>query len=118
LKKLAKDAKENQDRKIAKDLVNTVQENKCKLLEDEIKIASNLGISMYKLIKQIQLYESGRISAIWESYTRTKKDTYKWSQLALPSTGSKRKVVEEWIAQYQLEFPKKKNRRREFFHIL
>ncbi|MHA2428769.1 MAG: hypothetical protein ACXADB_12170, partial [Candidatus Hermodarchaeia archaeon] len=99
LKHLAKSAKDNHEIQIAKNLVNTILENKCKLLEDEIQLASSLGIRMYKLIKQIQFYESGRVSAIWEAYTRTRKDTIKWSQLATPSTGIKRKAVEEWIAQ-------------------
>ncbi len=101
LKKLAKDAKDNHVRQIAKHLVKTVQENKCTLLEDEIQLVASLGISMYKLIKQIHTQESGRVSAIWEAYTRRKIDTYKWSQLAMPSTGIKRKATKAWITHYQ-----------------
>ena len=83
--------------------MKTIQQNKCKLLEDEIQLASSLGIQMYKLIKQIHFHEGKRVSVIWEAYTRTREDTFKWVKIALPSTGTKRKVAEEWASQYQLQ---------------
>ncbi|MFX1341973.1 MAG: hypothetical protein ACFFAL_04675 [Promethearchaeota archaeon] len=102
MKALARETKNAEDRQIAKQLMKTVLENKCKLLEDEIQLASSLGIRMYKLIKGIYFHEAKRVSVIWEAYTRTRKDTFKWTNIALPSTGFKRKAAKEWITRYQL----------------
>ena len=65
---------------------------------------------MYKLVKQIHFHEGKRVSAIWEAYTRTRKDTFKWAQMAMPSTGLKRKAAKEWVAQYQLKLQTTKRR--------
>lgn len=83
----------------AKQLRETIEQNPCQLLEDEIAILKTLKISMSKKPKEIHLQPSGRISMVWETYTTKEKDAQRFAQIALPSSNPKRRSVENWLAQ-------------------
>lgn len=56
---------------------------------------------MRKLLKEVYLYETGRVSVIWEAYTKSEQDTLRWAVLAPPSSGYKRRYVAEWLSECQ-----------------
>ena len=72
--------------------------NPCRLLDDEVRLARSLGISMSKRIKEINIFNSGRVSVTWYVRTRKQEDTINWALLALPAAGYKRKEVKRWLA--------------------
>ncbi len=99
LHELQEKAPHPQIRQTAKQLTQTIHQNPCKLLEDEKTLCQSLGIHMRRFFREIILHETDRVSVIWEIYTKSKKDTQKWATIAPPSSGPKRKAVEQWLEQ-------------------
>ncbi len=103
LKKLKTEAGTTRDQQLAKELILIIRNNPCNLIEDEIDLIQSLEIKMRQIFKEIRIYETGRVSTIWEIYTENEDDTKRWATLALPSSGNKRETVNAWLTQ-QREF--------------
>ncbi|MFX0167953.1 MAG: hypothetical protein ACFE89_01240 [Candidatus Hodarchaeota archaeon] len=101
LKKLKTNAETTKDQQLAKELMLILRNNPCNLLEDEKNLIQSLGIKMKQIFKEIRIYETGRVSTIWEIYTEKEDDTQHWATLALPSSGYKRDAVNDWLTQQQ-----------------
>jgi hypothetical protein len=86
------------NRKIAIQLRKAVETNPCLLLRDEKQLCESLGINISEKIKEIHLYQSGRVSAIWEIHTRNRNDAKRWAEFAIPSSNPKMTEVKEWLA--------------------
>ncbi|MFX1577188.1 MAG: hypothetical protein ACFFCF_08425 [Promethearchaeota archaeon] len=85
-------------RQRARLLRDLIKDNPCKLLDDEVRLAKSIGIKMTKRVKEISLFDSGRVSVTWYAKTRRQKDTINWAVLAAPASGYKRREVENWLA--------------------
>jgi hypothetical protein len=101
IEKLRTDAETPQDRQLAKELYCIIKDTSCLLLEDEKTLIESLGIKMQKLFKELHLHETGRVSIIWEIFTKAITDTHRWATLAPPAFGEKQLSVQEWMASYQ-----------------
>lgn len=97
LESLKTEAKNTPDRDIAAHLEKIVYENPCRLLEDEKELIESLDIQMTRIFKMLILYESERVSTIWEIYTETEDDTRKWANIAPPASGPKQEKVQTWL---------------------
>lgn len=75
-----------------------IRNNPPELLVDEKAIADSLGIKCRMVPIRITLFETGRISVSWELVTRGRNEALKWALLAPPSSGRKRKQVEQWLS--------------------
>ncbi len=100
LRKISKNAKKPNDQRIAKQLQSIIKDNPCQLLQDEIQIAQSLGIQMTSIFKELKLHTSGRVSAIWEAYTKRELDTFQWAQLAPPASNPKFESVKKWLQSH------------------
>ena len=83
--------------KAASQLKQTIRENPCQLLRDELAICQNLGIEMDERIKETHLHPSGRVSVMWEIITQKEEDALRWAEIAMPSSNPKRKRVKDWL---------------------
>jgi hypothetical protein len=101
LEKLITNAETAKDQQLAKELMLIIRNNPCSLLEGEKNLIQSLGIKMRQIFKEIRIYETGRVSTIWEMYTEKEDDTQRWATLVLPSSGYKRDAVNDWLAQQQ-----------------
>lgn len=101
LDKLKSQAKTQKDEQIARELRRIIKNHPCELLEDEKNLIKSLGIQMTSIFKKIILHETNRVSTIWEIYTKSENDTYRWVTITPPSSGEKRKAALEWIKEYQ-----------------
>jgi hypothetical protein len=99
LEQLKTEANTKQDQKLADELIATIISNPCQLLKDEKELIQSLGIRMQDIFKEIHLYETERVSAVWEIYTDSNYDTRLWADIALPSSGEKRVTVLEWLSK-------------------
>jgi hypothetical protein len=99
LQKLKTEAETTQDQQLAKELILIIRNNPCNLIEDEKNLIQSLEIKMKQIFKEIRVYETGRVSTIWEIYTEKEEDTRRWAALALPSSGNKRDAVYAWLTQ-------------------
>ena len=52
---------------------------------------------MSRRIKEITIFNSGRVSVTWVARTRKQEDAINWALLALPAAGYKRKKVKLWL---------------------
>lgn len=109
LEKIALEANSRQNQRLAKELITIVENNPCQLLADEKDLIQSLGIRTQMIIKDIRLYETGRVSTIWELYTKTKTDTKRWADIALPSSGEKRRAVYVWLTNDAMSFPSRES---------
>jgi hypothetical protein len=91
------EAENPQTRKTAQQLQRILQQNPPPLMQDEVTLCESLGIKITTTPQTIRLYDSGRVSVIWQAKTTGQPDAHKWALLALPSTGPKREAVMEWL---------------------
>jgi hypothetical protein len=63
-----------------------------------VRLAKSIGIKTTKRVKEISLFDSGRVSVTWYAKTRRQKDTINWAMFAAPASGYKRREVENWLA--------------------
>jgi hypothetical protein len=92
-----------QTRRMAHHLVEIIEANPCRLLEDEVELANCLGIHLYKYPEFIRVFKSGRVSVSWKATTQGLDDVLRWAILAPPSSGRKRVAVEIWLSRIQDE---------------
>jgi hypothetical protein len=90
-------AENPQTRQTAQQLQHTILQNPPQLMKDEIQLCESLGIRITPMPQTIYLYETGRVSVIWQAKTTGQPDAHKWAILAPPSTGPKRHNVMEWL---------------------
>jgi len=81
----------------ANQLLKIINENPPKLLIDERRLLTSLGIKSTLSWKLISLYESGRVSVLWEFRTKCQLDTALWGVLAPPNDVVKREKFERWL---------------------
>lgn len=96
--KALENSKDPQTKLAARHLRKIIEENLCRLLEDEFALTASLGINMHKTPKEIHQQQNNRTSMIWEMYTLEESDALRWAQIALPSSNPKRKKVKNWLA--------------------
>ncbi len=101
LKELIRKGETQKDQHIAQQLEVIIKTNPSQLLKDEKELAESLGIKMQMIFKELKLQESGRVSTLWEIYTKSSTDTLQWATLAEPSSGEKQSAVRDWIIKYQ-----------------
>ncbi len=97
LKKLSEQSDGPEVRFISSELRRIIKENPCQLLESEKTLCESLGIKITRRAITIHLYKNGRTSIIWGAKTTGQKDALRWALLAPPSSGYKRRNVEEWL---------------------
>jgi hypothetical protein len=100
LREITKNAKKPNDQRLAKQLQSIIKDNPCQLLQDEIQVAQSLGIQMTPIFKELKLHTSGRVSAIWEAYTKRELDTFQWAHLAPPASNPKYESVKKWLQSH------------------
>jgi hypothetical protein len=81
----------------ARKLRDIIRMNPCRLLDDEVRLIRSLGIGMSRRIKEINVFNSGRVSVTWYARTKKQEDAINWALLALPAAGYKRKEVKRWL---------------------
>ena len=92
---------------IAQDILSTVKQNRSKLLDDEVSLATKLGISIVAYPEYITIYaDTKRISLKWVAKTRSKDDAIRWALIAPPNDRRKNSRVQRWLAS----IPKDANR--------
>ncbi len=69
------------------------------MLIDERRLLRSLGIKSTLSWKLISLYESGRVSVLWELRTKSQFDTALWGVLAPPNDVVKRNKFEQWLKE-------------------
>jgi len=66
------------------------------------------SLRMTRRVRQINLFDSGRVSVNWFAVTRRQKDTLNWGIVAPPALGRKRMAVDKWliglVAQEKITF--------------
>ncbi len=83
----------------ASQLLAIINETPCKLLDDERKLLASIGIRTSRNWKEVTLYESGRISVLWEIRTKSQQDTALWGTLAPPNDVLKFQKFQNWLQE-------------------
>jgi len=73
-----------------------IYDNPPELLISEKILLASLGVKTRIVPMRITLYQTGRMSVSWELITKGRNDAIKWALLAPPSSGYKKKDVEDW----------------------
>ena len=58
---------------------------------------------MTPIFKELKLHPSGRVSAIWEAYTKRELDTFQWARLAPPASNPKYESVKKWLESHLIQ---------------
>lgn len=85
--------------RVTNQLLKIINENPPKLLIDERRLLRSLDIKSTLSWKLVSLYESGRVSVLWELRTKSQFDTALWGVLAPPNDVVKRKKFEQWLKE-------------------
>lgn len=72
------------------------------LLIDERKLLSSIGIKTCLSWKLATLYESGRVSALWELRTKSQYDTALWGILSPPNDVVKMNKFQGWLKENKI----------------
>jgi hypothetical protein len=81
----------------ANQFLKIINDNPPQLLIDERRLLRSLGIKSSLSWKVVSLYESGRVSVLWEIRTKSQLDTALWGVLAPPNDVVKREKFERWL---------------------
>ncbi|MGY5859648.1 MAG: hypothetical protein RTU63_09780, partial [Candidatus Thorarchaeota archaeon] len=93
LRKMSKD-KDSKKAQFAEKMLAIIRENRSKLLDDEVKIARELGIKIRTDITVVTLYkESSRISVQWRAQTKRREDAIRYLLLSPPDDLRKNRDV-------------------------
>lgn len=85
---------------IARSILNIIEKNRSRLIDDEVSLAERLGIEMRVYPEYITKYEdTGRISLKWVAKTKSKDDAIKWALLAPPNSSWKNQKVRRWLTE-------------------
>ena len=101
LEKIAKESNDEKDKRLAMQLLRIIQENPCRLLDDETDLVKGFKINMNKRVSEIFLYESGRVSYSTIAQTSGKEAAFRWAILASPASGIKRERVNRWLNAHE-----------------
>ena len=104
LRKLIKDATNPLTNRQAKQLMITIENHPCQLLDDERNLIQSLGIKMNRYARTIQIHETGRVSVTWEIETSREDDAISLALQATPAAGPKRHVVEQWLKDQGIDY--------------
>ncbi len=97
LQELVNKAANIHDRIIAAQLVELIEGNRCKLIDDEGSLLESLGINRSCYSELIRVFKNGRVSTSWVTVVNGQDDILRWSILAPPSSGRKRVAVRNWL---------------------
>lgn len=81
----------------ASQLIQIIKSNPPTLLDDERKLLDNIGIQTKQRWKEATLYESGRVSVLWELRTKSQHDTALWGIIAPPNDVVKFEKFQLWL---------------------
>ncbi len=88
-----------QDLSITSRILSVVLTNRSRLLDDEVSLATGLGITIEVYPECITIYtKTGRVSLKWIAKTKRKEDAIRWALIALPNDERKRERVRKWLA--------------------
>ncbi len=89
---------------IFRNIESVFSDNRCKLIDDEVSLAENLGIEMRVYPESITFYEkTGRISIKWVATTSGAENAIKWYLIAPPHDVKKNGKAKEWMSLRQEE---------------
>ncbi len=89
--------KKNETSATANHLLKIIKSTPPLLLEDEQRLLTNVGIQTKMSWKVMTLYESGRISVLWELRTSSQNDTALWGTIAPPNDVVKFEKFQRWL---------------------
>ncbi len=81
----------------ASQLFQVIKSNPPTLLDDEQRLLTNTGIKTKMSWKELTLYESGRVSVLWELRTSSQNDTALWGTIAPPNDVVKFEKFQLWL---------------------
>lgn len=85
---------------IVRSLESVIERNRSRLLDDEVKLARNVGVKMRVYPESITLYEdTGRISIKWVATTKDIENTIRWFLLVPPNDIRKYETSKEWMSK-------------------
>jgi hypothetical protein len=86
------------DRNHAKELMRVINENPCRLIEDEANLARRMTINVETNPKVIRYYpETDRVSVLWDATTVDCIDAEKWGIQFPPNDVKKRNMAKHWL---------------------
>ncbi len=89
-----------QELNIARRILSIVEKNRSKLLDDEVHLATKLGIVIVTYPEYITLYpDTNRVSLKWVAKTKNKDDAIRWALIAPPNDQRKNRRVQKWLAK-------------------
>lgn len=83
----------------ANKLLKIINDNRPLLLVDERKLLRSIGINTAINWREITLYESGRVSVLWQIRTQSQYDTALWGILAPPNDVVKFIKFQAWLEE-------------------
>ncbi|MFW9804919.1 MAG: hypothetical protein ACFFFC_19845, partial [Candidatus Thorarchaeota archaeon] len=79
-------------------LVKVVNESTNKLINDERKLAEDLGFKICLYPRGVSYYpRTGRVSVSWVAVTESLDDTIRWAMECPPNDVRKKQTVESWL---------------------
>ena len=88
----------NEQSRIAKNLLEIVSNSPNNLIEDEKKIAESLGIKITLSPTSLKYFpKSDRVSIKHTAGTASKEDAVRWGEICPPNDERKRNEVESWL---------------------
>jgi hypothetical protein len=92
---------ENQNHsQAAKNLVQTISNSPNSLIEDERRLAENLGIKITLSPTSVKYFpKSDRVSIKYTACTTSKSDAIRWGEICPPNDDRKRNKVESWLRE-------------------